>query len=318
MNKIIKQESELIQAKNQCECNFELLEVRNLELKQSKSENRDLQAKFEQIKSENIENKTQHKLLIANVRSAHREEIKQIKIQSNDEISQLKFELNSQKEQVKSETSKMEPQMRQEIVYKNTKPNPEPMSQPSEPKRKRIQAPENSFSKLNFATISSSTSKELAQFVRGGGRQNVEGTKLRSGIQNIFEFQPNSIGIPLRTESRQLEAHRRLTCKLSFKYKNYMKEIADLQNNLETDILNSSLIVLRKRNLNSSSGLIPCGHYQQENCKYDEPEHYFRSELRHHFCVFCMNLRSQTRRHEAANCEMFKMLDSWFKDYAGA
>ena len=315
MDKIIKQESEVIQVKNQCECNFEVEKIRlenSLELEQLKSENKDLQEKIEKIKNEN-------KSLLGNVRAAHREEIKQIKSLTEDKISQLKIEL-------KSQNSKME-HTQQEIVKKNSEakpylrssqiqPNPEPISQPSEPKRKRIQPPETNLNKTNSITTASTPSKQQAQFLRSGEGQNTVPTKHRS------EFEPNSSRIPLmalRTVSRQVEAYRRLTSKLSFRC--YINEIADLQKNLETDIQNSSVIVLQKRNLNNGSGLIPCGHYQQENCKYDMSEHYFSSvssEVRHHFCVFCMNLRNQTRRHEAANCEMFKMLDSWFKDYAGA
>ena len=325
MDKIIKQESEVIKVKNQCECNFEVEKIRlenSLELKQLKSENKDLKTKIEQIKNEN-------KSLLGNVRAAHREEIKQIESQTEDEISQLKIELNTQIE-LKSETSKME-HTQQEIVKKDSEakkylrslpiqPNSEPMSQPSEPKRKRIQPPETSVNKTNsittLITTASTPSKQQAQFLRSGEGKNTAPTKHRS------EFEPNSIRIPLmalRTVSRQVEAYRRLTSKLSFRC--YINEIADLQKNLETDIQKSSVIVLQKRNLNNGSGLIPCGHYQQENCKYGKSEHYFSSvssEVRHHFCVLCMNLRNQTRRHEAANCDMFKMLDIWFKDYAGA
>ena len=331
MDKIIKQESEVIQVKNQCECNFDVEKIRlenSLELKQLKSENKDLKTKIEQIKNEN-------KSLLGNVRAAHREEIKQIKSQTDDEISQLKIELNTQIE-MKSETSKLE-QIRQEIVKNNTEasnnhygandlkssaiqPNPEPMSHPSEPKRKRTQPPETNVNKTHsittLITTASTPSKQQAQFLRSGEGKNTAPTKHPS------EFKPNSIRIPLmalRTVSRQVEAYRRLTSKLSFRC--YINEIADLQKNLETDIQKSSVIVLQKRNLNNGSGLIPCGHYQQENCKYGKSEHYFSSvssEVRHHFCVLCMNLRNQTRRHEAANCDMFKMLDIWFKDYAGA
>ena len=148
MDKIIRQESEVIQVKNQCECNLEAEKIRlenSLELKQLKSEKKDLQAKIEKIKNENIS-------LLGNVRAAHREEIKQMKRQTEDEISQLKIELNTQIE-LKSETSKME-HTQQEIVKKNSEakkylrsspiqPNSEPISQPSEPKRKRSQPPHN-------------------------------------------------------------------------------------------------------------------------------------------------------------------------------
>ena len=191
MDKIIKQESEVIQVKNQCECNFEVEKIRlenSLELEQLKSENKDLQEKIEKIKNEN-------KSLLGNVRAAHREEIKQIKNQTEGEISQLKIELNTQIE-LKSEASKME-HTQQEIVKKNSEakpylrssqiqPNPEPISQPSEPKRKRSQPPETSVNKIHsittLITTASTPSKQQAQFLMSGEGQNT--------------VEPNSIRIP--------------------------------------------------------------------------------------------------------------------------
>ena len=148
----------------------------------------------------------------------------------------------------------------------------------------------------------------------GNGTLRKESTKLRS------EFQLNSIGIPLRKESRQIEVHRRLTSRMNLDFGQYINIINNIQDKYEADIQKSSKLELMKRN---GSGLIPCRYYQQENCKHGNvPDHVFfnnsEKDFSHHICIFCLNLLSQRCRHEAANCEIFKTLDYEFKDYPGA
>ena len=129
------------------------------------------------------------------------------------------------------------------------------------------------------------------------------------------EFQLNSIGIPLRKESRQKEVHRRLTSRLALNYKEYIIMFDEIQDKYEAEIQKSSKLELMKRN----SGLMICIHYQQGKCKHGNVPHYSFSrnyaDLMHHICIFCLNLRSKKCRHEAANCEIFKTLDDEFKDY---
>ena len=102
----------------------------------------------------------------------------------------------------------------------------------------------------------------------------------------------------------------------------YLDIIKGIQHKYEAEIQKSSKLELMKRN---GSGLTPCRYYQQENCKHGNvPDHVFFNsstdlpDYFHHICIFCLNLRSQRCRHEAANCEIFKTLDYEFKDYPGA
>ena len=118
-------------------------------------------------------------------------------------------------------------------------------------------------------------------------------------------------------ESRQSEAYRRLTSNLSLD--EYKTEIANFERELEKDLRKSKHIFMRKKTQTSYQSFIPCGYYQHEKCSYKNVYEHFQSRdnsrPRHHICVFCLNLRSENFQHEAANCEMFKILDDEFQDF---
>ena len=117
-----------------------------------------------------------------------------------------------------------------------------------------------------------------------------------------------------RNESRQDEANRILTSKLSLE--SYKSEIFGLQTELEEDMLISARLnncIDKKHDPN----ILPCGYYQQENCHNtgDHPQANTNSTIRHHICVFCLNLLNKIQPIPDAKCILFKILDHEFKDF---
>ena len=117
-----------------------------------------------------------------------------------------------------------------------------------------------------------------------------------------------------RNESRQDEAYRILTSGLSLE--SYKSEIFRLQTELEEDMLISARLnnCIDKRH---DPNILPCGYYQQEKCHNtgNHSQSNTNSTIRHHICVFCLNLLNKIQPHSATKCILFKILDHEFKDF---
>ena len=148
------------------------------------------------------------------------------------------------------------------------------------------------------------------------GRQKQDSTLslTQQDLEEINEIKRKQTERKQRHESRVDSTYRRLVC-TNLTLEEYKNEIGNIKKEIEVDVCNSTKVTLQK--IRNDGNCVPCGIYQQEKCPLTSPHIQSRknSSMRHHVCDLCQSLLGKNNQHEAANCEILKILDDEFQDW---
>ena len=270
---------------------------------------------------------TQLELRLLQLEDDHLPNIKQ-------ELVQLKNELSSKNEVLTSKLNNLETCLSQfEEKLKNIEAN-----QPLDPNLIREELVEEL--RQFREQLNSSHDEKISKLIDMIGKRNKEassneieqepkpGTSLTtpqsesSGLKRPQDVKSSKISLQppykharpenYRTTSREDQYFEMITQTTFALYKNVKAQIIK---SLREDIQLSQSITLNRSGQRES--LDTCSQYQSMKCqeKFTHPEFNSRKHIiRHHICDFCYELLHTVENHPGAKCDLFKKLDSEFRD----